>query len=65
MEKYGVEYDNEKVKTGSEGTRCPKCGAELHVYFPKHREVGKSTEQSSDPGQPWCPNCGTEPWEKK
>lgn len=42
--------DNLMVKVGTHKEKCPKCGAVL----------------DSDPGDPpHCPNCGTEPFEKK
>lgn len=31
MEKYGVEYEDEKTKTASPQMKCPKCGADLRV----------------------------------
>lgn len=36
MDKYGVELDNDKVKTASEG--CPKCGASLTSETPSYCE---------------------------
>lgn len=58
MEKYGVDEskkDEDKTEKTAEATtpmvdmRCPKCGAELA----KHGNVNI------------CPNCGSEPFEKK
>lgn len=51
MEKLGVEFDDEKVKTGSTDKTCPKCGKP--VQWDPHRNG------------PWCENCGTEPFEKR
>jgi hypothetical protein len=51
MEKRGVVLDDEKTKQASTENHCPKCGAEL----------GKSVNFEG----PWCPNCGTEPFEKR
>ena len=66
MEKYGVELDDSKTKTAVAGGTCPKCGARLGVQIPRNREVGKSTSIAPvDLGVPWCPNCGTEGFEKK
>jgi len=52
MEKYGVVQDDKKTgeKTASGTELCPKCGSEI--------KGGKSVQKH-------CPNCGTEPWEKK
>lgn len=52
MEKYGVELDDEKVKTGSSDDRCPKCGDPVQYGAMKSKKA------------PWCPKCGTEPFEK-
>jgi predicted RNA-binding Zn-ribbon protein involved in translation (DUF1610 family) len=49
MEKYGVEVDDDKVKTGSAGNKCPSCGADVRT----------------DLSVPMCPNCGTKPFEKQ
>lgn len=49
MEKYGVEFDPEKTKTGTAGVEpgtCPWCGAKL------------------DSGGA-CPAHGTEPFERR
>ena len=50
MDKYAVVTEDEQVKTGSTEKNCPKCGKDI-----------------SDPHLParYCPNCGTEPWEKR
>lgn len=50
MEKYGVQYDDEKTKTASQSKTCPKCGSALSIEQLANRH---------------CPKCGTEPWEKK
>ena len=51
MEKYGVQTDDEKTKTASEGNApCPKCGSNKVDY---------------SANVPVCPKCGTEPWEPK
>lgn len=52
MDKYGVEIDDEKSKTASQGKVCPQCGGKLP-------EVGGAMNPN------WCPKCGTEPFEKK
>jgi len=51
MEKYGVEFDDELVKQAEKlgEYRCPKCGVKL----------GNSQPPT------YCPNCGTEPFEKR
>lgn len=50
MDKLGVQTDKEKVKTASEGTKsCPRCGMTL----------------IPNTNVPQCPQCGTEPFEKK
>ena len=50
MDKFSVVLDEDKVKTGSTKSSCPSCGMALDVK----------------PGEiPICPNCGTEPWEKR
>lgn len=49
MEKYGVDTNEEKTKTASEGKTCPECGATL--------KTGTNV--------PVCPNCGTKPFEEK
>ena len=49
MEKYAVEYDNEKIKTASFGNLiCPKCGRDM------------SFDSSIR-----CRDCGTEPFERQ
>lgn len=53
MEKYGVVLDDEKTKTSSVDERCPKCGGPI--------EYGAIIQK----GFPYCPKCGTEPFEKK
>jgi ribosomal protein S27AE len=50
MSKYGVVLDEEKAKTASDSTHCPKCGRELSKMEVLERN---------------CANCGTEPFEKK
>lgn len=52
MEKLGVAYEEEAVKTaGAKKSRhCPKCGEECI---------------ENNQFLMWCPNCGTEPFEKK
>lgn len=54
MEKLGVSYEDEAVKTaaakGKKSLYCPKCGEEC-------------IENSQF--LMWCPNCGTEPFEKR
>lgn len=49
MEKYGVDTNEEKTKTATEGQKCPECGATL--------KTGTNV--------PVCPNCGTKPFEEK
>lgn len=49
MEKLGVQFDDEKVKTGSIEKHCPKCG-HLLIY---------------EYGLPKCEKCGTEPFEQR
>jgi predicted nucleic-acid-binding Zn-ribbon protein len=49
MEKLGVVIDEEKTKTASKGSSCPKCGG--RVYY--------------ENSYPKCEKCGTEPFEKK
>lgn len=51
MEKLGVVIDEEKTKTASKDERCPKCGSLLYP-----RKTGDI---------PQCPNCGTEPFERR
>lgn len=59
MEKYGVEIDDEKVKTGGSVKTCPKCGRALP-------DRQSQPDQSGNVSPPWyCPNCGTEPFEKQ
>ena len=56
MEKYSVVLDQEKVKTAKEAddaVSCPKCGAVIHYSHGEKESF------------PWCPKCGTEPWEKR
>ena len=53
MDKYGVVLDDEKAKTSSAEKRCPKCGAVLDTYEEEAAAI------------PQCPNCGTEPFEKR
>lgn len=52
MEKLGVVYEDEAVKTASTKKTliCPRCGEEC-------------IENSQF--LMWCPNCGTEPFEKR
>lgn len=52
MEKLGVQIDEEKSKVAGakKDESCPSCGAKAH--WDPHRNV------------PWCPNCGTRPFEK-
>jgi ribosomal protein S27AE len=50
MDKYGVQFDDEKTKTAATTSRCPKCGRGLSKM--------ELLEQH-------CPNCGTQPFEKK
>jgi len=51
MEKYSVVTDDELTKEGQEGAaKCPSCGSDQVDY------TGNV---------PVCPNCGTEPWERK
>lgn len=38
MEKYGVQYDDEKVKTGSDSQHCPQCGKVLEKSTPNYCE---------------------------
>ena len=52
MEKYAVVIDEEKTKTSSKDRTCPQCGKKLP-------EVGGAMSRD------WCPECGTEPFEKK
>lgn len=53
MEKLGVVMDEEKVKTASKKflSKCPKCGGDTH--------------HDPEMNVPWCPKCGTEPFEKR
>lgn len=53
MEKYGVQIDEEKTKTGGncEVETCPKCGLEL--------------EKSGGTYIKKCPTHGTEPFEAR
>ena len=53
MDKYGVVLDEEKTKTAGTDEKCPKCGSALGF--------GKMIAKEF----PFCPKCGTEPWEKK
>ncbi len=53
MDKYNVQYDDEKSKTASKDDRCPKCGGPV--------EYGAMVQKAF----PYCPKCGTEPFEKK
>jgi predicted amidophosphoribosyltransferase len=50
MDKYGVEIEQDKTKTGEAGSsgKCPKCGRELPQDQPNY-----------------CNNCGTEPFERR
>jgi len=49
-EKYGVEEEDEKIKTATEGTKkCPSCGGEL-----RPRDVT---------GVTLCSACGSKPFE--
>ena len=54
MEKLGVVIDDEKVKTAelTGARRCPKCGTTLDPHISMNNS-------------PCCPNCGTEPFEKR
>ena len=53
MEKYGVETDETKTKTaGTLSGKCPKCGHDL-----SQDDFGVYVQH--------CPNCGTEPFEKR
>lgn len=36
MEKYGVQYDDEKSKTASTEGRCPECGMPLDPKTPRY-----------------------------
>jgi predicted RNA-binding Zn-ribbon protein involved in translation (DUF1610 family) len=57
MDKYAVVIDDEKVKTSSIERRCPKCGKDLSDQPNGH---------GGDFIPPfYCPNCGTEPFEKR
>ena len=53
MEKYGVQIDDEKVKTAEErpSTECPDCKTLLRP--------------SEETGVLFCPKCGTQPFEQK
>lgn len=53
MEKYGVDLDNERVKTSDDKlkveAKCTQCGAPLEATA----------------NVPKCPKCGTAPYEPK
>ncbi len=53
MEKYAVVIDDEKTKTASTENKCPKCGKDLSDQIRKSNIAW------------YCPNCGTEPFEKR
>jgi len=36
MEKYGVEFDQEKTKTSGKGDTCPKCGLAIDPATPRY-----------------------------
>lgn len=59
MEKYAVVIDDEKTKTASTDNTCPKCGTRVGV------QTLKQTFTRTGPFIPHCPNCGTEPFEKR
>lgn len=50
MDKYAVQTDQDKTKTASSKTNCPKCGREIVTTISNVLH---------------CPDCGTEPFEKK
>jgi hypothetical protein len=54
VEKLGVTYEDEAVKTAStkktKSLACPRCGGECI---------------ENNQFLMWCPNCGTEPFEKR
>ncbi len=52
MEKLGVQYEEEVVKTAQAGktVKCPKCGTDC---------------EENNQFLMWCPKCGTEPFEKR
>ncbi len=35
MDKYGVQYDDEKVKAASQSKTCPQCGKPLDPTTPR------------------------------
>jgi uncharacterized Zn finger protein (UPF0148 family) len=53
MDKYSVVLDDEKTKTAGKSHKCPQCGTDL-----------PSKDGDVTPPQ-YCPNCGTEPFEKR
>lgn len=53
MEKLGVQFEDQQVKTAASGkrqTHCPDCGEEL---IENNQFIM------------WCSRCGTKPFEKK
>lgn len=52
MDKLGVVFEEETIKTAAQKKvpSCPKCGEEKVEYNQLLF---------------WCPNCGTEPFEKR
>lgn len=50
MSKYGV-VTEDPAKTAAHASTCSKCGA----VIPRNTNINV----------PWCPTCGTEPFEKK
>lgn len=56
MDKYAVELDNSLVKLASKGGNCPKCGRLLHA---------KDGASGAFVPPQYCPDCGTEPFEKR
>lgn len=51
MDKYGVVLDDENEKIANlKGRPCPQCGSNKVNY---------------NGLTPHCPQCGTEPWEKR
>jgi len=58
MEKYNVVLDDEKTKTGATTKHCPQCGKDLSSQLEPNRELEVLPLW-------YCPNCGTEPFEKK
>lgn len=49
MEKFGVEENQDDVKTATEGKNCPVCGSKLRPQ--------------SKTGVLLCPKCGSKPFE--